>query len=88
MSSRNFFSELKRRNVIRATILYLGAVLAPAQGISQLGLPLGAPEWCVVNYASGKHDPPDVWSARLVAARHPALRANRRLARAEAITMM
>src|SRR5215813_6275965 len=45
MSSRNFFSELKRRNVIRATILYLGAVWALAQGISQLGPSVGAPEW-------------------------------------------
>src|SRR5215469_5431601 len=41
----NFFGELKRRNVIRATILYLGAVWALAQGISQLGPSLGAPEW-------------------------------------------
>src|SRR5262249_3573556 len=37
--------ELKRRNVIRATILYLGAVWALAQGISQLGPSVGAPEW-------------------------------------------
>jgi hypothetical protein len=41
----NFFSELKRRNVIRAVILYVGAVWALAQGISQLGPSLGAPEW-------------------------------------------
>src|SRR5215475_6695694 len=41
----NFFGELKRRNVIRATILYLGAVWALAQGISQLGPAVGAPEW-------------------------------------------
>jgi len=41
----NFFSELKRRNVIRAAILYVGAVWALAQGISQLGPSLGAPEW-------------------------------------------
>src|SRR5262252_9326012 len=41
----NFFGELKRRNVIRATILYLGAVWALAQGISQLGPSVGAPEW-------------------------------------------
>src|SRR5215471_13146280 len=41
----NFFGELKRRNVIRATILYLGAVWAVAQGISQLGPSVGAPEW-------------------------------------------
>src|SRR5215469_9731190 len=41
----NFFGELKRRNVIRATVLYLGAVWATAQGISQLGPSVGAPEW-------------------------------------------
>src|SRR5262249_29378164 len=45
MNSRNLFTELKRRNVIRATILYLGAVWALAQGISQLGPSVGAPEW-------------------------------------------
>jgi TolB-like protein/Tfp pilus assembly protein PilF len=45
MNSGNFFTELKRRNVIRATILYLGAVWALAQGISQLGPSVGAPEW-------------------------------------------
>lgn len=45
MDPRNFFAELKRRNVIRTAILYLGAVWALAQGISQLGPALGAPEW-------------------------------------------
>jgi TolB-like protein/Tfp pilus assembly protein PilF len=45
VSSRSFFGELKRRNVIRAVILYVGAVWALAQGISQLGPSLGAPEW-------------------------------------------
>src|SRR6201987_641876 len=45
MNPRRFFAELKRRNVIRATILYVGAVWALAQGISQLGPSLGAPEW-------------------------------------------
>src|SRR5262249_48944486 len=45
MNPRNLFAELKRRNVIRATILYLGAVWALAQGISQLGPSVGAPEW-------------------------------------------
>jgi TolB-like protein len=45
MNRGNFFSELKRRNVIRAAIFYLGAVWALAQGISQLGPALGAPEW-------------------------------------------
>src|SRR5581483_6756336 len=45
MSPRSFFGELKRRNVIRAAILYVGGVWALAQGISQLGPSLGAPEW-------------------------------------------
>src|SRR5215467_2671487 len=45
MNPKGFFGELKRRNVIRATILYLGAVWALAQGISQLGPSVGAPEW-------------------------------------------
>src|SRR5262245_45676800 len=47
MNARNLFAELKRRNVIRAAILYLGAVWALAQGISQLGPSLGAPEWAL-----------------------------------------
>jgi TolB-like protein/cytochrome c-type biogenesis protein CcmH/NrfG len=45
VNSRNFFAELKRRNVIRPAILYVGAVWALAQGISQLGPSVGAPEW-------------------------------------------
>src|SRR3954462_7048120 len=45
MSDRNFFAELKRRNVIRAAVFYLGGVWALAQGISQLGPSVGAPEW-------------------------------------------
>src|SRR5215510_1447542 len=45
MDPKKFFGELKRRNVIRAAILYLGAVWALAQGISQLGPSLGAPDW-------------------------------------------
>jgi len=45
VAPKNFFAELKRRNVIRATILYVGAVWALAQGISQLGPSVGAPEW-------------------------------------------
>jgi TolB-like protein/Tfp pilus assembly protein PilF len=45
MNRGNFFSELKRRNVIRAAILYLGAIWALAQGISQLGPSVGAPDW-------------------------------------------
>ena len=39
-----FLEELKRRNVIRAAILYIGAVWTLAQGISQLGPSVGAPE--------------------------------------------
>src|SRR5215472_13103379 len=46
MSARpSLFAELKRRNVIRAAILYVGAVWALAQGISQLGPSVSAPEW-------------------------------------------
>jgi TolB-like protein/Flp pilus assembly protein TadD len=45
MKIGNFFSELKRRNVIRAAILYLGAVWALAQGIAQLSPSVGAPDW-------------------------------------------
>lgn len=39
-----FFAELKRRNVLRAAVLYIGAVWALAQGIAQLGPEVGAPE--------------------------------------------
>ncbi|HEY4270500.1 MAG TPA: hypothetical protein VGM65_00700 [Candidatus Udaeobacter sp.] len=42
---KQFLYELKRRNVIRAAIFYLGAVWALAQGISQLGPSVGAPDW-------------------------------------------
>jgi len=45
MAWPGFLSELRRRNVIRAAILYLGCVWALAQGISQLGPSLNAPEW-------------------------------------------
>ena len=45
MKPGRFIAELKRRNVIRAAILYLGAVWALAQGIAQLGPSVGAPEW-------------------------------------------
>lgn len=41
----NFIGELKRRNVPRAALLYVGAVWALAQGIAQLGPELGAPEF-------------------------------------------
>ena len=42
---RSFFAELRRRNVIRAAVLYGGAAWALAQGIAQLGPSLGMPEW-------------------------------------------
>ena len=45
MDPKKFFGELKRRNVIRASIFYIGAVWALAQGISQIGPSVGAPEW-------------------------------------------
>src|SRR6516162_1421478 len=45
VSPKNFFTELKRRNVVRPAILYVGAVWALAQGISQLGPSVGAPDW-------------------------------------------
>jgi hypothetical protein len=45
MNPRHFLAELKRRNVIRAAILYGGTVWALAQGISQLGSSVGAPDW-------------------------------------------
>jgi TolB-like protein/Tfp pilus assembly protein PilF len=45
MNKPSLFAELKRRNVLRAGVLYAGAVWALAQGISQLGPSVGAPEW-------------------------------------------
>src|SRR5262250_3954115 len=45
MAPKDFFAELKRRNVIRPAILYVGTVWALAQGISQLGPSVGAPDW-------------------------------------------
>ncbi|MGH8162698.1 MAG: hypothetical protein ACREP1_00010 [Rhodanobacteraceae bacterium] len=40
-----FLAELKRRNVLREAVLYIGAIWALAQGISQLGPIFGAPDW-------------------------------------------
>lgn len=40
-----FIAELKRRNVLRAGLLYAGAVWALAQGIAQLGPAFNAPDW-------------------------------------------
>jgi TolB-like protein/Tfp pilus assembly protein PilF len=42
---KRLFEELKRRNVLRAAVLYVGAVWALAQGIAQLAPSIGAPDW-------------------------------------------
>lgn len=42
---RGLFSELKRRNVIRSAVLYVGAVWALAQGIAQLAPLFGDYDW-------------------------------------------
>jgi TolB-like protein/tetratricopeptide (TPR) repeat protein len=41
----HLFDELKRRNVLRAAVLYAGAVWALAQGIAQLGPSVGLADW-------------------------------------------
>ena len=43
--NHSLFAELRRRNVFRAAILYVGGVWALAQGIAQLTPVVGAPEW-------------------------------------------
>src|SRR6185312_7124616 len=52
MAHRGFWRELKRRNVLRAGVLYAGASWASAQGIAQLtpaiGLPDVAARWFLV----------------------------------------
>jgi len=52
MSTTSFFVELQRRNVLRAGVLYAGAVWALAQGIAQLAPVFGAPDsvtrWFVI----------------------------------------
>lgn len=47
MSESSFFAELKRRNVLRAAVLYAGAIWALSQGFAQLAPIVGAPEWTV-----------------------------------------
>src|SRR5258705_6598338 len=42
---RSLFAELRRRNVLRAAVLYVGAVWALTQGIAQLTPVVNAPEW-------------------------------------------
>jgi len=46
MSGRpSLFAELRRRNVIRAALLYIGSVWALAQGIAALGPAFDMPGW-------------------------------------------
>ncbi|HET7557967.1 MAG TPA: hypothetical protein VFK08_07810, partial [Rhodanobacteraceae bacterium] len=45
MEARDLLAELRRRNVLRAGLLYAGAVWASAQGISQLSPAVGLPGW-------------------------------------------
>ena len=45
MKAGTVFGELKRRNVLRAGAIYIAAVCALAQGISQLSAPFGIPNW-------------------------------------------
>lgn len=42
---KRLLQELRRRNVFRAAVLYVGAVWALAQGIAQLGPSVGLPDW-------------------------------------------
>jgi TolB-like protein len=42
---RSLFAELRRRNVLRAALLYIGAVWAFGQGLSQFSPALGLPDW-------------------------------------------
>lgn len=42
---RSFLHELRHRNVLRAGVLYVGAVWALSQGIAQLGPAFGMPDW-------------------------------------------
>lgn len=44
MAHRGFWQELKRRNVLRAALLYIGTAWALAQGISQLTPAIGLPD--------------------------------------------
>lgn len=57
MSPSTLFAELKRRNVLRAAVLYLGGTWALAQGIAQLTPVVGAPEstarWFLIAAAIG-----------------------------------
>jgi TolB-like protein/lipoprotein NlpI len=41
----SLFAELRRRNVLRAAVLYIGAVWAFGQGLSQFSPAIGLPDW-------------------------------------------
>ncbi|MGH8212545.1 MAG: hypothetical protein ACREPP_04850, partial [Rhodanobacteraceae bacterium] len=45
MPNAGFLHELRRRNVLRAALLYAGAVWAFGQGLSQFSPALGLPDW-------------------------------------------
>ncbi|MGH8233364.1 MAG: tetratricopeptide repeat protein [Rhodanobacteraceae bacterium] len=45
MKAGAFFGELKRRNVLRAGALYIAAVWAFGQGLSQFSPAIGLPDW-------------------------------------------
>jgi TolB-like protein/tetratricopeptide (TPR) repeat protein len=47
MSDLSFFAELKRRNVLRAAALYVGAAWALSQGVAQLLPAFDFPNWVV-----------------------------------------
>jgi adenylate cyclase len=47
LSTGAFFSELKRRNVLRAGALYAAAVWAFGQGLSQFSPAIGLPDWVI-----------------------------------------
>ncbi|MFM2288531.1 MAG: hypothetical protein RL684_1674 [Pseudomonadota bacterium] len=44
-SVEGWFAELKRRNVVRAAVVYAAAAWALAQGIAQLSPAVGLPDW-------------------------------------------
>jgi len=47
MNSRNFFSELKRRNVYRVAIAYIVAGWALSQGVAQVFPVFDVPNWTI-----------------------------------------
>jgi hypothetical protein len=47
MSKPSFLAELKRRNVLRAGALYIGAAWALSQGVAQLLPVFDIPNWVV-----------------------------------------